>query len=281
MIQVGGGIICETGWEGANVSAVGAGDGVVLIDSPMLPRDARSWKKTIEESFDEPIAFMINTDYHFDHMMTDCLLCERVIAHTLAEPAFAAQDGETFEQMISVFFPDIEAGQREEVAQLRTVLPFITFRSDMVLNLLSRRFELIHVGGHTPATTVVYLPEERILFTGDAHVHDRHPFSGDADLMEWIRALDRIEEMDVETIVPGHGELCDLRSVARLRGFFEEMKSRVLDLVGQGCGREEVEERVDLLSFFPVEKGKEMRTQSFIRLGVGRMYAQLTESYPA
>jgi glyoxylase-like metal-dependent hydrolase (beta-lactamase superfamily II) len=73
-------IFCETAWDGANVGAVlGAvlGDeGFVLIDSPMLPRDARAWKSQIESHSPAPILYLINTDYHFDHIMTDCQLNE-------------------------------------------------------------------------------------------------------------------------------------------------------------------------------------------------------------
>ncbi len=278
MIKVGDGIICETEWEGANVGAIGTGEGVVLIDSPMLPRDAHAWRETLARTLAETVVFLINTDYHFDHMMTDCLLCDRVIAHQLAEPAFAAQDAEVFEQMVGVFFPDIDAQSRNEVRSLRSVSPFITFSETLVLNIGSRRMEIMHVGGHTPATAVVHLPEDGILFTGDVHVHERHPFPGDGNLLEWIEALGRIERMDVATIVPGHGGVCGLGSVARLRAYFEEMRGRVLELAGQGCDREEAEERVDLLSYFPVEKGKEARTLSFIKLGVGKMFSQLVES---
>ena len=72
--------------------------------------------------------------------------------------------------------------------------------------------------------------------------------------------------------------MCGLESVGRLKAYFEEMKGRVLDLIKRGCGRNEVEERVDILSFFPVEEGKEARTRSFVELGIGRMYDQLVES---
>ena len=96
--------------------------------------------------------------------------------------------------------------------------------------------------------------------------------------MEWIEALSRIEGMDVAKIVPGHGEVCGLESVGRLNAYFQEMKDRVLDLIDKGCGREEVAERVDLFSYFPVEEGKEARVQSFVKLGVDKMFSQLTES---
>ncbi len=281
MNEVAAGIFCETSWEGANVSAISTGEGLVLIDSPMLPRDARSWKQQLARAVPEPIIFMINTDYHFDHMMTDCLLCDRVIAHSLAEPAFLAQDGEVFEQMVNAFFPDIDEKARHEVRDLRTVLPFITFTERLVLNIGSRRIEVTRLGGHTPATSVVHLPDDAILFTGDVHVHDRHPFPGDANLLEWMEALESIEGMDVSKIVPGHGEVCDVKSVARLRQFFEEMRGRVRELIRKGCSREEVENKVDLLSFFPVEKGKEERTRNFLRLGVGKMYSQLSSSASA
>jgi cyclase len=247
----------------------------------MLPRDARTWKEELARVTPEPAIFMINTDYHFDHMMTDCLLCDRVIAHSLAEPAFHAQDGEVFEQMVSVFFPDVDDADRREVRNLKTVSPCITFSEILVLNIGSRRIEVTRVGGHTPATSVVHLPDEGILFTGDAHVHDRHPFPGDANIIEWIRALESIEGMDIATIVPGHGDVCDLKSVARLRQFFEQMKDSILELIQQGHGREEVVEEIDLLSFFPVEKGKEERTRNFMRLGVGKLYSQLVVPEPA
>ncbi|GAB4340030.1 MAG: MBL fold metallo-hydrolase [Candidatus Abyssubacteria bacterium] len=278
MLEIAEGVYCETGWEGANVGAIGSNAGPVLVDSPMLPRDALAWKREIDLAFKDPILFLINTDYHFDHVMTDCLLCERVIAHTLAEPAMAAEDSGVFLDMVSAFFPDIEQESKDEIKALRSVPPCITFSEMLALNLGNRRIEVMHMGGHTPATSVIYLPENGILFTGDNHVHNRHPFPGDANLLEWVDVLKGIERMEVAKIVPGHGEVCDLSSVARLRQYFEEMKERVLELMEQGCGRQEVERRVDMTAYFPIDSGKEERTRSFILLGVGRMYDQLVQS---
>jgi cyclase len=244
----------------------------------MLPRDARTWKEKIAQASRNPALYLINTDYHFDHIMTDCLLCERVIAHSLAEPSFLTQSGEVFEQLVGAFFPDIDEESRNEIRRLRAVAPRITFADSLSLSLGSRRIELTHVGGHTPATSIVYLPDDGILFTGDVHVHDRHPFPGDGDLLQWIEALARIEKMNAETIVPGHGEVCGVDSVRRLREYFEETEGRIRDLMGEGCSREEVEKRVDVLSFFPIEEGREARTESFVKLGIGRMYDQLVEA---
>jgi cyclase len=180
--------------------------------------------------------------------------------------------------MVSVFFPQIDPQLKAEVRELQPVWPFISFAERLALNMGSRRLEIIHMGGHTPATSVVHLPEDGILFTGDVHVHERHPFPGDGNLLEWIEALARIERMEAERIVPGHGGVCDMKSVARLRRYFEEMKERVSELIAKGCDREEVENRVDMFSYFPVDAGKEARTQSFIKLGVGRMFSQLAEA---
>ena len=278
-------IFCETAWDGANVGSVlgtvlGATsdeEGFVLIDSPMLPRDARAWKSQIESHSPAPILYLINTDYHFDHIMTDCLLCERTIAHSLAEPPILAQGGEVFEQFIGAFFPDIDEEARAEIRGLRAVAPSVVFDKSLALNFGSPRVEITHMGGHTPATSVVFLPKYGILFTGDIHVHDRHPFPGDGDLLEWMDALGRVEKMDAGIIVPGHGEVCGPESVGRLKGFFEELKGLVEGLIGRGCGREEAIDSVDLLSYFPVDKGAEFRTESFITLGVGRMFDQLSE----
>ncbi len=278
MRKLADGIFCEIGWDGANVGAVEGDEGLALVDSPMLPRDAREWKEQLAEVSRKAPIYMVNTDYHFDHIMTDCMLCERVVAHSLAEPAFLTQSGEVFEQLVSAFFPDIDEASRAEIRELRSVAPHIIFTESLSLALGSRRIEIKRLGGHTPATSVVHVPSEGIIFTGDIHVHDRHPFQGDANLLEWIEALHAIQGMDAGTVVPGHGEVCDLESVGRLKEYFEDMRGRVGDLVGQGCAREEVEKRVDMLPFFPVEEGKETATESFIKLGIGRMYDQLTES---
>jgi len=276
--KVAEGVFCEIGWEGANVGAVLGDDGFVLIDSPMLPKDARSWREQLSRASRRPILYLINTDYHFDHMMTDCLLCERVIAHDLAEESLRSQSGEVFEQLVGAFFPDIDEESRREVRELHAVAPCITFTDALALNIGSKRLEIKHMGGHTPATSIIYLPDDGILFTGDDHEDDLHPFMGEGDLLEWIEVLMRIEKMDVERIVPGHGDVCGLDSVTRLRQYFEEMTGRVRDLIGQGCGRDEVEQRVDLLSYFTVEEGKEARTEIFVKMGIARMYDQLVSA---
>jgi cyclase len=278
MLEIAKGVYCETGWEGANVSAFKAGDGAVYVDSPLLPRDARLWKKQVSETIKGRAILLINTDYHFDHVMTNSLLCDRVAGHELVEPAFAAQDGEVYAQMAEGFFPELDEKSKKEIRSLKPVSPIITFSENLVLNLGSRRIEVMYVGGHTPATSIIYLPENGILFTGDAHVHDRHPFAGDGNLLQWIKALKRIERMTVSKVVPGHGDVCDLKSVSRLRQFFEELKGQVTELIEQGFGRAEIESRVDLLSFFPVEPGKEARMRAYITLGAGRMFNQLFEA---
>ncbi|RJP21920.1 MAG: hypothetical protein C4520_08975 [Candidatus Abyssobacteria bacterium SURF_5] len=135
MIEIGDGIYCETGWEGANVGALKTGEGAVLIDSPMLPRDALRWREQVSEVISGPPVLLINTDYHFDHVMTDSLLCERVVAHALVEPAFSAQDGEVYVQMAQGFFPEIDEVSKQEISRLRPGYPIITFSENLVLNL--------------------------------------------------------------------------------------------------------------------------------------------------
>lgn len=84
--------------------------------------------------------------------------------------------------------------------------------------------------------------------------------------------------IQVEQSVFCETEVCKSSSIRRLRRYFKKMKGHVLELIKQGFGREEVEEKVDLFPYFPVEKGKEQHTRSFIRRSVERMYNQLIES---
>jgi hypothetical protein len=95
-----------------------------------------------------------------------------------------------------------------EITETPIRLPQICFEEDLTLHLHPLTFEIQRLGGHSPACSVVYVPEEGIVFSGDVVINDPCPGMRDANEVQWMKALSWIEELDVETIVPGHGEVC-------------------------------------------------------------------------
>ena len=104
----------------------------------------------------------------------------------------------------------------------------------MTLHLHPLTFEIYRLGGHTPACSSVYVPEEGVIFTGDVMINEPGPGMREARFQEWIGALAWIESLPVVHVVPGHGEICGTGEVRRFRNGFEEMWGMMEGLVKKG-----------------------------------------------
>ena len=106
-------------------------------------------------------------------------------------------------------------------------------------NLGSRTIELIHPGiAHTAGDTMVYLPEDKVLYTGDLLFnHIFPPIFGDS--FGWIAAIEQIDGMDIETIVPGHGFVCTKQEIADLKHCLSELCRQVKKCYDRKLDKEE------------------------------------------
>ena len=96
------------------------------------------------------------------------------------------------------------------------------------LRVGTKDVSLLEVGpAHTRGDTLVYVPGDRVVFSGDILFIEGHPVMWAGPVGNWIRACERILELDVETIVPGHGPITDKQGVARLKGYWEYLLGEV------------------------------------------------------
>jgi len=101
-----------------------------------------------------------------------------------------------------------------EFADNEVVLPTRVFDGGLTLTVGDKKVELIEVGpAHTLGDTVVHVPGDRTLFTGDILFKDSHPLVWEGPVANWIRACRRLLELDVDTVVPGHGPITDLGGI--------------------------------------------------------------------
>lgn len=99
--------------------------------------------------------------------------------------------------------------------------PTETFDGELTVHVGDKEVRLIEVGpAHTRGDIIVHLPGERLVYTADVLFVGGHPIVWAGPVANWIRALDLVLGLDVDTIVPGHGPLTDKRQVAELRGYF-------------------------------------------------------------
>jgi glyoxylase-like metal-dependent hydrolase (beta-lactamase superfamily II) len=106
---------------------------------------------------------------------------------------------------------------------------------------------VLHLGrGHTGGDVVVFLPQERIVFTGDLLLQGPS-YMGDAYVDEWVKTLDRVKELDFDVIVPGHGEPWkDRGHIEAVQVYMRDTWDQVVALRAKGVSAMEAALRIDL-----------------------------------
>ncbi|MBM3517841.1 MAG: MBL fold metallo-hydrolase [Alphaproteobacteria bacterium] len=100
--------------------------------------------------------------------------------------------------------------------------PTTVFDNEITLNVGARQVEVKNFGpAHTRGDSMVWLPRERVLFTGDLLFVDGHPVTWEGPIANWQRACDWILGLDVDVIVPGHGPIVDKERVCEFKGYLD------------------------------------------------------------
>ncbi|MEU9982379.1 MBL fold metallo-hydrolase [Streptomyces sp. NPDC050856] len=208
----------DGGWCLNNAGLVTAGGMTALIDTAATEARARALRDAVRSVTPHAPRYVVNTHPHGDHTFGNRLFSDRavIVAHeaTRAEMDLAGLH-------LTGLWPDVRWGD------VAVELPSLTFREPITLHLGGVRAELMHLGtAHTRNDTVVWLPAQRVLFTGDVVMSGATPFCLTGSVSGSLDVVDRLRALAPETVVPGHGpvggpELLDstaayLRHVQRL-----------------------------------------------------------------
>jgi cyclase len=276
MQRIGQGIYVETGYRGGNVGFVITGEGVILINTPMIPYETRDWRGEIAGVTNQEVIYIINTDYHPECIVSNYVFEAPVIAHELAWRKMKSY-GDSFRQHLIDDFKG-EPKVAAELRNFRIVKPQITLTDKMTLHEGNKALELIHVGGHTPASIVVCIPEEGVLFAGDVVVNGTHPLMGEANSKEWLNALTYIRRpwVKAEIIVPGEGEVCDKEATRKLSQYIRRLRARARGLYSTGHSRAEVVASVaEMVDFFSVADGEREEAMQRLKANAERVYEEM------
>ncbi|HEY7126589.1 MAG TPA: MBL fold metallo-hydrolase [Ktedonobacterales bacterium] len=116
----------------------------------------------------------------------------------------------------------LHAFSRFNFEGISVTLPKETFEGELTLSVGSKPVHLLEVGpAHTQGDTMVHLPDEKVIFTGDILFIGGHPIVWAGPVSNWLRACDRILALDVDVIVPGHGPITDKHGVTEIKGYLE------------------------------------------------------------
>jgi cyclase len=137
-----------------------------------------------------------------------------------------------------------------EFEGIELVLPTRTFDDALSLTVGNKRVELIEVGpAHTKGDVIVHVPADRVVYTGDILFIGGHPVVWEGPVSNWIAACERIETMDVEAIVPGHGPMTDKAGVRRVREYLAYVSVQARERYDGGMSAYEAAKDIDLRDF--------------------------------
>jgi len=269
MRQLNDRIYVETGYPGCNVGWIKTGDGVLLIDTPSLPQDITDLKTKIDV---KDIAYTIFTHEHFDHTLGAAAFGKRIISQEKVIPELIRLQT-ALPQDVSYFFAELYKQYKGYFDQVKFQFPQITFQDSLQIHVGGVELEMFRVGGHSPASSFVYLPQDEILFCGDTANFGMPYVTPISVFSEWIALLQKIETMPVRTVVPGHGDICTPAEARRIRVYFEGLRDNVRSLKKSGRSLNDAIRELETETYLPVPLTEDLRPQ--IAYHAGLMYAQV------
>ena len=190
------------GWDICNSGFIVGDDGVLVIDAMMVASQVRPYMEEIRKVTDKPIRYVVNTHHHVDHSLgNQFYLPAEIVSHRGCREALISRGADV--GMLSERYPQY----RDDWVDARLTPASITYEDKMIVHLGDKVVELLHPGpAHTYGDTLVYLPQDKVLFTGDVAFHYLTPLARDGHLSNWIRVANGIlNRLDATALIPGHG----------------------------------------------------------------------------
>jgi cyclase len=252
-----------------NAGIVDVGDATLIVDTFLTPGAARDLRTAAEALTGRPVSYVVNTHYHMDHIQGNQVFDGALIIATERTRELIAGRGAQLVEYARAHpeYPESFTGQIEReqdptrredlmrtqgeyramdaaLPELELRLPEITFEDRLTLHGKARLAEMLtYGGGHTTSDAFVYLPDARVVFMGDLLSVRSHPsFYGDPH--EWIRILTRIEALDFDIAVPGHGPVGSKDDLVRMRRYITDLLGLASTIVTTGGAKERAAEAV-------------------------------------
>jgi cyclase len=266
MIQVTKNVYVETGMQACNLGFVTTKEGVVMIDTPMRPTDAVKWRD--EASKKGGIRYLINTEEHADHWQGSYFLPGMLITHQITRDKLAKVPAAEVTGRIKLIDPEGALLAKEYKVRLAQ----ITFTESMQLHLGDHTILLFSLPGHSTGGIGVYIPEERVVFTTDIIFHKMKSWLNESDPSEWLASLKKLSELDIDVIVPGHGDLCNKEYIEQQATIIRQWVDAVKSAIKQGLSLEEAQAKVTSPDSYPKQPGTPRTEGELNKAIIARLY---------
>lgn len=247
---------------------------VMVLDSETSPAAARALVDDIKAFTDKPIKYVVDTHYHYDHLFGNQVFApdvqilghehtrQRLAVNTLDQFTFKTSvNPERLAQLRQRIAAEKDADQkatlerqlknaldyREAVKEVKQTPPNVTFDTTMTLVRGGREIKLLYLGrGHTDTDVVTFLPKERMVATGDL-MESVISYMGDSYPEEWIQTLEKLKQLDFDTVLPGHGVPFKGKDhITAFQNYLRDFIQQANALKKQGLTPERIAEQIDL-----------------------------------
>jgi glyoxylase-like metal-dependent hydrolase (beta-lactamase superfamily II) len=301
----------------SNTTVIIGESAVLVVDSCLLPSTARQDIEQIKQWTNKPVTYLVNTHWHFDHTMGNAsyaaafpgiqIIAQTATLKTIADfnpgakeryPTRAerfkkvldtgkAPDGTPLTAFDRADYEKSLAGLSGVVAEFNTttqLVPNVSFEHELNIDLGNRMVHIRHLGkGNTAGDTIVYLPKEKILVTGDLLDHPV-PYMFGGFPVDFVKTLWTMLQLDASTIVPGHGDvLHDKAYIQQTMELMQAVNVEVEKEINEGKTAEEVQaelpKRLDVKAWREKFAGSDQDSQGFFDQSfaglVKQSYAQI------
>lgn len=207
------GLYAYTAEGDPNTGIIIGDDSVMVVDTQATPIMAQDVIRRIREVTDLPIKHVVMSHYHAVRVLgASAYEAENIYASRNTYELIKERGQQDYESEVGRF-PRLFQGV-DSVPGL--TWPNVVFERELTVFMGSREVRIMHLGkGHTRGDTVVWLPEEKVLFSGDQVEYGATPYSGDAYHEEWPATLDKLLALEPEQLVPGRGDALTTPALCR------------------------------------------------------------------
>jgi glyoxylase-like metal-dependent hydrolase (beta-lactamase superfamily II) len=265
---------------GCNGTVVVNDDDVLIVDSHITPAAAWALSKELKNLTDKPVRYVVNTHFHFDHAHGNQVFPEgvEIIGHEFTREKLASGASKSgrswalFVERLPGQIADLEsqlekapsAGDADKTRELARTLevqkryqeataaivaapPTATLSERMTLHRGGREIQLLFFGrGHTGGDVVVYLPNEKVVATGDL-LTGGLSYMGDGYLAEWADTLEEVKKLDFDVVAPGHGQAFrEKEKIDHFQAYLRDLWQKLKKAHAAGVSAEEAARTIDM-----------------------------------
>ena len=231
-------------WYWSNAGFIVGNDYVVVVDSLATVGLTQKFRDEIRKMTDRPIRYLINTHHHGDHTYGNHVFAgATIVSHDRCRRELT-EAPMMDPNLLNTIFPEFD------FRGIAAAPAHITFDRQLTLYMDGQEIRLLHFGtGHTIDDIIVYLPDERIIFTGDFIFLYSTPLGMEGSFAGWLKNLDAMAKLGAGTYVPGHGPVCGTEGLNLCRDYLVFVQGEAKKRFDKGMSVDEAAEDIRLGPF--------------------------------